>query len=126
MEKEEIEAGERELVLSLTGTTSEELLRFATAQRPCRLRVHLCSSECNQLRENPDLAHVKVLKKIPTEAAKPPRLGKSTWWKKEILLPYVKKRKDGERKKRLPTRRRGGGARSRSRKKKKKKEKKKR
>ena len=65
--KEEIEGGEREVTLELTGTQSEELLKFGTSAKPSYLRIHLCRAGCNQLRENPDLAHVRKLKKISSE-----------------------------------------------------------
>jgi len=70
VEKEELEEGEREVIGELTGTKSEELLKFGTAQRPCRLRLHLCLAGCPQLRENPDLVHVRKLKKIRGEDQK--------------------------------------------------------
>ena len=67
VEKEELEAGERELKGILTGTKSEELLRFGTAQRPCQVRLHLCQAACPQVRENPDLIHVRKVKKLKPE-----------------------------------------------------------
>ena len=70
VEKEEIDSGERELRCELTGTQSEELLKFGTAQKPCQVRPHLCSSSCPQLRENPDLIHVKMVKKMKVEDPK--------------------------------------------------------
>eukprot|EP00435_Cladocopium_sp_Y103_P033556 s3214_g8.t1 len=63
-EKEELESGERELCGVLLGTTSEPLLRFATTHKPCRLQVHLCPRDCSQLRENPNLVHVRRIRKL--------------------------------------------------------------
>ena len=39
--KEELEAGESEVTLELTGTQNETLLRLATSSEPCLLRLHL-------------------------------------------------------------------------------------
>ena len=70
VEKEEIEAGEREVKGLLTGTRSEELLKFGTAQGACQVRLHLCQASCTQVRENPDLVHVRKVKKIRAEDPK--------------------------------------------------------
>ena len=70
VEKEELEEGKRELRCLLTGTKSEELLRFGTAQRPPFIRLHLCQATCPQLRENPDLVHVRKVRKIKPEDPK--------------------------------------------------------
>ena len=70
VEREEIEGGERELRVLLTGTRSEELLKYGSSQTPCRLRLHLCQPSCNQLRENPDLVHIKKLRKVKAEDPK--------------------------------------------------------
>eukprot|EP00435_Cladocopium_sp_Y103_P012580 s2098_g3.t1 len=67
-EKEELEGGERELFGILSGTQSEALLRFGTAQKPCRFRLHICQPGCTQLREGPDLAHARRGRKIVDEA----------------------------------------------------------
>eukprot|EP00435_Cladocopium_sp_Y103_P070172 s200_g34.t1 len=68
--KEELESGERELHLELTGTKSEQLLQFATGHSPAVIRVHLCRDDCPQTRENADLLHTKKLKKLPDEGVK--------------------------------------------------------
>lgn len=65
--KEEIDSGERELKVELTGTTSEELLRFATSSRPSLVRWHLCGPGCHRQRENPDLLHAKKVRKLPMD-----------------------------------------------------------
>eukprot|EP00435_Cladocopium_sp_Y103_P039833 s1161_g10.t1 len=70
VEREEIEGEDRELRVVLTGTESEELLRHATAQAPCRMRLHLCGDSCPQLRENLDLVHVRQLRKVKPEEFK--------------------------------------------------------
>jgi hypothetical protein len=62
--KEELEDGEREVHLELTGTKSEQLLQFGTGQRTAAVRVHLCRDDCPQSRENPDLVHGKTIQKI--------------------------------------------------------------
>ena len=69
-EREELEGGDRELRAFITGTRSEELLKFGTSQTPCQIRLHLWSPSCNGLRENPDLVHVRKLKKIRAEDPK--------------------------------------------------------
>ena len=68
--KEELEGGEREVTVELTGTQNEALLRFATSCKPCHLRVHFCQPACGQKRENPNLAHAPKVKKLGTEVAK--------------------------------------------------------
>ena len=70
VEKEELEAGERELCGILTGTESEPLLRYGSSCKPCRVQVHLCPRGCSQLRENPNLLHTRSLKKLLPETAK--------------------------------------------------------
>eukprot|EP00435_Cladocopium_sp_Y103_P017447 s824_g4.t1 len=70
VEKEEFEEGEREVIGELTGTKNEDLLKHGTAQRPCRIRLHLCRASCPQLRENPDLVHVRHLRRLRPEEAK--------------------------------------------------------
>ena len=62
--KEELEGGEREVHLSLTGTKNEQLLQFASGQRAAVVRVHLCRDDCPRTRENPDLVHGTSLQKI--------------------------------------------------------------
>lgn len=125
VEREEIEGGEREVVVSLTGTSSEELLRFATAHRPCLVRWHLCTTECDQLRENPNLLHIRKLKKV---AATSPKT-----WENNLIeegdTPALReeeeqwrREKEAEEKKRK--KRSTSSSRSRSRRKKKKKKKK--
>ena len=68
--KEELEGGERELHLELTGTKSEQLLQFGTGPRPAAVRVHLCRVDCPQTRANPDLVHGQSVQKIPEGGAK--------------------------------------------------------
>lgn len=70
VEKEELEEGEREIIGELTGTKNEDLLKFGTSHKPCRVRLHLCLPDCPQLRENPDLIHVRKVKKIKPEDPK--------------------------------------------------------
>ena len=64
--REHLESGERELLIELSGTQNEEVLKQATAQdpRPAVFRWHLCGSTCTGLRSNPDLLHVQKLKKV--------------------------------------------------------------
>eukprot|EP00435_Cladocopium_sp_Y103_P037871 s2378_g10.t1 len=73
--REEVEDGEREVVCELTGTTSEELLRFGTSRRPCQIKLHVCRRECPQLRENPNLVHMQKCRKLRPED--PKRKGKA-------------------------------------------------
>ena len=70
VEREELDSGERELVGVLTGTESEPLLRFGTAEKPCRVQVHLCSARCQRLRENPNLSHTRYLRKLLPDSPK--------------------------------------------------------
>eukprot|EP00435_Cladocopium_sp_Y103_P058318 s757_g20.t1 len=70
--KEEIDSEERELHLELTGTKSEDLLKFATGQGQGLCRLHLCRDNCEQVRENPDLVHTRHVKKLPD-------VGEKTW-----------------------------------------------
>lgn len=126
VEREEIEGGEREVVVSLTGTSSEELLRFATAHRPCLVRWHLCTTECDQLRENPNLLHIRKLKRVAATSPKtwennlieegdtPALREEEERWRREKEVEEKKKKK----------KRSSSSSRSRSRRKKKKKKKK--
>lgn len=66
VEKEELEGGERELIVQMLGTKHEELLKIGTASRPCLVRLHLCKRDCPQQRLNPDLVHVEKVKKLGT------------------------------------------------------------
>lgn len=43
----------------LTGTSTEELLKFASALRPPVVRLHLCGEGYDQRRTNPDLIHLQ-------------------------------------------------------------------
>eukprot|EP00435_Cladocopium_sp_Y103_P038598 s373_g10.t1 len=63
--REQIDSGERELHLELTGTKNEDLLKFATGQGQGLCRVHLCRDSCDQAWENPDLVHCRRLRKLP-------------------------------------------------------------
>lgn len=70
VEKVTLEGGVAEAVLAATGTKSENLLKFLTGHSSGRLRAHLCSRECDQLRTNPDLVHIKSFKKVNPEGEK--------------------------------------------------------
>eukprot|EP00438_Fugacium_kawagutii_P014362 Skav231768 [mRNA] locus=scaffold739:112499:113923:- [translate_table: standard] len=70
VQKEEIAGGEREVVIELTGTDNEDLLKFGTSLKPACLRLHLCGAHCNQRRENPDLLHVKKVRKLAEGGAR--------------------------------------------------------
>ena len=70
VDREEFDGGERELRCLLTGTKSEELLRFGTSHRQCQVRLHLCQAGCPQTRENPDLIHVRKLRRLKPEEGK--------------------------------------------------------
>eukprot|EP00435_Cladocopium_sp_Y103_P005067 s1646_g1.t1 len=70
VEQEVIEENERELVGVLSGIKNEQLLRFGTSHKPCRVRVHLCRPSCTQLREGPDLVHAKRLRRLRPEDEK--------------------------------------------------------
>ena len=64
VERVVIEKGETEVVLKLTGTSCEELLRFATGLSPPTIRAHLCGEGCDQKRSNADLVQVRKFKRI--------------------------------------------------------------
>eukprot|EP00438_Fugacium_kawagutii_P008896 Skav215704 [mRNA] locus=scaffold2573:57842:63963:+ [translate_table: standard] len=68
--REELESGERELRVEVTGTSSEALLRYATALANPVVRLHLCGDGCNQQRENPDLVHAQKLRLLRGGEAK--------------------------------------------------------
>lgn len=68
VQKEEFEAGERELFVELTGTSNEDLLKFGSGTKPPLVKVHLCGAECHQRRENPNLIHAKKVKKLSPDA----------------------------------------------------------
>ena len=70
VEREELEGGEREVAGILTGTESEPLLRFGSGEKPCRIQVHLCGRQCQQLRHNPNLLHTRFLRRLAPEAPK--------------------------------------------------------
>lgn len=78
VQKEEIEAGERELVLELTGTSSEEVLRFWSGVRPPLAQLHLCGPDCLQRRENPNLVHGMKIRKLPADGA--------VTWEKNLIM----------------------------------------
>lgn len=61
--KVELEGSSAEVVLHPTGTNSENLLKYITGLQHPLLRLHLCDKDCDQLRSNPDLVHVKQLRK---------------------------------------------------------------
>lgn len=77
--KVELEGNSADLVLRLTGTTGEALLRYATSVAGAVVRGHLCPADCNFLRTNPDLVHLESLLKVD------PR-GEKTW-EENLLVP---------------------------------------
>ena len=68
--REHLEGQDRELLIEASGTQTEELLKFCTAQepRPGVVRFHLCPKDCPGLRSNPDLVHVETLCKVSEPA----------------------------------------------------------
>lgn len=62
--KIEVEGNSAELIVHLSGTSSEGLLRFATGTSEPVVRAHLCPPDCDQLRSNPDLLHAPRLRKL--------------------------------------------------------------
>ena len=64
VERVVLEGREVEIELLLTGTSSEELLKFATGLQPPVVRVHLCGAGCDQKRSNPDLLHLTRFKRL--------------------------------------------------------------
>ena len=68
--KVSVEDGEAEASVTVTGTQSENLLRFVTGQPGLKLRAHLCPRGCDQLRTNPDLIHLKEFQRVPPEGEK--------------------------------------------------------
>ena len=61
VERVVLEGAEVELIVSLTGTTSEELLRYATGVDPPLVRVHL---GCDQKRASQALLHLQAFRQI--------------------------------------------------------------
>lgn len=59
-----LEGSEVEAQLLLSGTSSEELLKFATGLHPPVVRVHLCGLSCDQKRSNQDLLHLKKFRRL--------------------------------------------------------------
>ena len=122
VEREELDSEERELRCELTGTRSEDLLKYGTSQKPCQVRLHLCRPTCSQLRENPDLIHLKNVRKISVESAK--------GWQSNLLEEVDTlmlqadqaewERREAEKKKEKESKERSSSSRSRKRKKKKK------
>ncbi|CAL1141087.1 unnamed protein product, partial [Cladocopium goreaui] len=56
---------------------SENLLKFVSGQPGIKLRAHLCHRDCDQLRSNPDLLHLKDFQRI-----KP---GSVTGWEENLI-----------------------------------------
>lgn len=65
-----LEGGEIEAQFELTGTQTESLLKYASAQSPPLIRAHFCGSHCDQKRSNPDLVHLKSFRKLEDAAEK--------------------------------------------------------
>ena len=70
VERVVLESGDVELELTLTGTSSEELLKIASAALPFTLRAYLCHRGCDEKRVNPNLAHLKKFRKVLREEGK--------------------------------------------------------
>jgi len=77
VEKVSVEDGEAEATVIVTGTQSENLLKFVSGQPGIKLRAHLCHRDCDQLRSNPDLLHLKDFQRI-----KP---GSVTGWEENLI-----------------------------------------
>jgi hypothetical protein len=67
-----IEGTDTELEITLTGTSTEELLKFGSGLHPPVIRAHLCQRDCDQKRSNQDLVHLKKFGQITPE-------GERTW-----------------------------------------------
>ena len=67
-----LEGTDTELEITLTGTSTEELLKFGSGVHPPVIRAHLCPRDCDQKRSNQDLVHLKKFRKITPE-------GERTW-----------------------------------------------
>ena len=76
--KEEIEGGERELYLEITGTNGEEALKHASALSPPIFRWHLCGPHCDQRRSNPDLCHVETIQRVQE--------GQPKTWEENLMI----------------------------------------
>lgn len=61
----------QELVILLTGTTSERLQAWGSKQKDKRFRVHLCSNKCSGERIADDLGHGHLVQKIPPDLEEP-------------------------------------------------------
>lgn len=72
IEKVVLEGTETELVVRLSGTSSEGLLKYATVLQPPVVRAHLCPPSCDQRRSNQDLLHLKSFRRFDPA-------GEKTW-----------------------------------------------
>lgn len=64
VDKVVLEDNGAELVLTLTGTSTEELLKYASGIHPPVIRAHLCGAGCDQKRSNQDLVHLSRFKQV--------------------------------------------------------------
>ena len=76
--REQLEGGEREVVVTLTGTSSEALLKYATSLSPALARIHLCSPTCPKTRENPDVLHATKIYLLKEDA--------ETTWETSLMV----------------------------------------
>jgi len=70
VDKVVLQEREVELVINLTGTSNEELLRYASGIQPPVVRAHLCGPSCNQKRVNPDLVHLSRFRQLLADQEK--------------------------------------------------------
>ena len=68
VQSEELSAGERRLIITLTGTESEDVLRQATGDGKV-FKLHLCGPDCDQRQDGPTLCHAKKIQKVKEETA---------------------------------------------------------
>ena len=60
-----LEGSQVEAVVTLTGTSSEDLLKYATGLDPPVIRAHLCGEDCDEKRANRDLVHLVTFSQVP-------------------------------------------------------------
>ena len=65
-----IEGSDIELVITLWGTSNEDLLKFGSGLQPPVIRAHLCQRSCDQKRSNQDLVHLLKFQKFDPEGPK--------------------------------------------------------
>lgn len=67
--KVEVDGASWEAVVKVTGTRSEELLKFCTSVEKPRVQAQMCRVDCDRKRTNPNLVHLRTVQRISPEEA---------------------------------------------------------